>query len=206
MDNLNNNNLLKIGGIISSEPILNHEAYDEKFYKFYIDSKRLSSSFDRLPIIISERIIDIDLLKVGKSVFIEGQFRSYNEVNEIKSKLILSTFVKKIEIVDKLNKHQSQNELIIEGYLCKKPIYRETPLGREISDILVAVNRGYKKSDYIPCILWGRNAKFCDSLNVGDKVRILGRIQARDYEKKIENGNILKNTAYEVSAFRIAKI
>ena len=163
MENINENNIVTVGGIIVSEPEFSHEIYDEKFYKFNIETKRLSESSDILPIIVSERLLELDTLKLGKIVNIEGQFRSYNQISEGKSKLILSIFAK--EITEKEDNQEgilTLNDATITGYICKAPIYRKTPLGRDISDILLAVNRTYKKSDYIPCILWGRNAKFCE--------------------------------------------
>ena len=192
------NNTVKIGGIINSEFTFSHEIYEEKFYKVYVEVERLSNSSDNLPVIISERLIDISTLKQGDAVEIEGQFRSYNDLSEEKSKLVLSVFAKTIE-VKTISEVAKLNDIFLEGFICKKPIYRKTPLGREISDILIAVNRSYKKSDYIPCILWWRNAKFSENLEVGTKVKIEGRIQARKYEKKLPDGTVLNNVAYEVS-------
>lgn len=192
------NNSVRIGGVINSEFVFSHEIYGEKFYKVFVEVERLSELKDNLPVIISERLLNIDQLKEGTYVEIEGQFRSYNDLTETKSRLILSVFAKKVETKSK-EEVSKLNDIVLEGFICKKPVYRKTPLGREISDLLVAVNRSYKKSDYIPCILWGRNAKFSDSLEVGTKVKIEGRVQARNYEKKLANGEILKNVAYEVS-------
>ncbi len=199
------NNTVKIGGVISSEFIFSHEIYEEKFYKVFVEVERLSELKDNLPVIVSERLINIDELKIGTYVEIEGQFRSYNDLTEAKSKLILSVFAKKIELKEK-EEVSKLNDIILEGFICKKPVYRKTPLGREISDVLIAVNRSYKKSDYIPCILWGRNAKFSEKLDVGTKVKIEGRVQARNYEKKLEDGNVLKNVAYEVSASKFGVV
>lgn len=203
METFNENNFVEIGGILVDNPEFSHELFDEKFYKVNIESKRLSSSQDILPVIISERLIDIDNLVIGKKVYIKGQFRSYNKQEEIKNKLILSVFAKEIDIIDTDDMLTLNNAELI-GYICKKPIYRKTPLGREIADVLVAVNRSYKKSDYIPCILWGRNAKFCEKLEVGTMVRISGRIQSRKYEKKLESGEILEKVAYEVSVSKFS--
>ncbi len=205
MENFNLSNIAKLGGIIAEGPSLSHEIYEEKFYKIYIEVKRLSMSYDKIPVIISERITDINELEKGKSVFVVGQFRSYNEVTSSKPKLVLSVFAKSIEFKDEAS-IEKINELTLEGFICKKPVYRETPLGREISDVLVAVNRTYKKSDYIPCILWGRNAKFSEKLEVGTKVKVVGRIQSRNYEKKINENEVIKNTAYELSVSLFSKI
>ena len=205
MENYISNNIVKLGGTISEAPVLSHEVYDEKFYKLYIDVKRLSNIFDTLPIIISEKIIDLDKLVVGSNVFVGGQFRSYNEFKNEKTKLVLSIFVKEIEIKE-LEEVEMLNEVTLEGFLCKKPVYRKTPLGREISDVIIAVNRTYKKSDYIPCILWGRNAKFSESIEIGEKVKLKGRIQSRNYEKKLADESIEKKVAYEISATSFSRL
>jgi len=192
------NNVVKIGGTIASNLEFSHEIYDERFYKFFVDVERLSDLKDSLPVIVSERIIDINNIKIGDSVLVEGQFRSYNELNDVKSKLVLSIFAKEIKLSNEEDVSKI-NDIILEGFICKKPIYRKTPLGREISDMLVAVNRSYKKSDYIPCILWGRNAKYSETLEVGTKVKLSGRVQARVYEKKQVDGESIKHIAYEIS-------
>lgn len=206
MENYNENNNIQIGGKIVKEPVFSHEVFEEKFYKFYLETKRLSQSYDELPIIVSERLIDINELKEGTLIKVEGQFRSYNQLNNGKSKLVLSIFAKEIIKSDD-EKIITLNDATFVGYICKNPIYRKTPLGREIADVLIAVNRSYKKSDYIPCILWGRNAKFCETLNVGAMVKLSGRIQSRKYEKKNENGESVPMVAYEVSIakFSVAK-
>lgn len=203
MENFNENNMIEIGGAIVSGIELSHELFEEKFYKFVIETKRLSDLADEIPVIISERLIDLENLKIGKLVHINGQFRSYNQQNDGKSKLVLSIFVKDIEIVED-ESILTLNEASFSGYICKAPIYRKTPLGREIADALVAVNRSYKKSDYIPCILWGRNAKFCEKIDVGTMVKLTGRIQSRKYEKKFEDGTSISKVAYEVSVAKFS--
>lgn len=203
MDNYIDNNIVKIGGKVVSELEFSHEIYEEKFYKFYIETRRMSEFTDKLPIIISERIIGVEDIKVGDIIVVEGQFRSYNEVTNGKSKLILSIFAKDFEKTED-ERVLTLNEATFIGYICKKPIYRKTPLGREIADLLLAVNRTYKKSDYIPCILWGRNAKYCEKAEVGDMIKLTGRIQSRNYEKKQENGDVISKVAYEVSISRLS--
>lgn len=198
METFNLSNLVKIGGTVVSDLEFSHEIYDEKFYKFQIEVERLSDLTDVLPIIVSERVVDINTISRGIPVLIEGQFRSYNELGDVKSKLVLSIFAKNVTLSEKEDVSKV-NDITLEGFICKKPIYRKTPLGREISDLLLAVNRSYKKSDYIPCILWGRNAKYSEMLEVGTKVKLSGRIQARIYEKKQLDGTIIKHIAYEVS-------
>ena len=203
MENYSDNNSILIGGVVVSEPEFSHEVFEEKFYSFNLETKRLSDYNDVLPVIISERLIDIKSIKNGLLVKIKGQFRSYNKLVDNKSKLVLSIFAKEIEVVED-ESVITLNEANFIGYICKNPIYRKTPLGREIADVLVAVNRSYKKSDYIPCILWGRNAKFCETLSVGSRVKLTGRIQSRKYEKKLEDGTVLSIVAYEVSISKFA--
>lgn len=203
MENYNENNTIELGGTVVSAPELSHEIYEEKFYKFSVETKRLSSMSDILPIIVSERLINVEEIKVGKMLHIVGQVRSYNKQVGEKSKLVLSVFAKEIEETED-ESILTLNDANFNGYLCKAPIYRKTPLGREISDVLVAVNRSYKKSDYIPCILWGRNAKFSEKLAVGTNVRISGRIQSRKYEKVQEDGTTKEMTAYELSASKFS--
>ena len=198
MESYKDNNIVNIGGRVVTEPEFSHELFEEKFYIFYIETKRLSNYNDKLPIIVSERLINIDSIKNGVIYKIEGQFRSYNKMTDGKSKLVLSIFAKEIEEIDD-EELLTLNDSTFIGYICKEPIYRKTPLGREIADVLVAVNRSYKKSDYIPCILWGRNAKFCETLPVGTMVKLNGRIQSRTYEKKKEDGTVISKVAYEVS-------
>ena len=205
MENYSENNVIEIGGRVASTPEFSHEIYDEKFYKFEIETKRLSDMSDILPVIVSERLIELDSLKVGEIVHVTGQIRSYNKQVGTKSKLVLSVFAKEIE---KSEDEQilTLNDINFNGFLCKEPIYRKTPLGHEIADILVAVNRSYKKSDYIPCILWGRNAKFCQKLAVGTNVKITGRIQSRKYEKVQEDGTIKEMVAYELSVSKFSVV
>lgn len=201
------NNVVKIGGVVASSLELSHELYGEQFYKFYVEIDRLSGQKDRLPVIVSERSIDINNFHEGIIIKLEGQYRSYNQViGENRSKLILTVFVKDIEVGCEEEKVKTLNELTMIGTICKPPIYRKTPLGRDIADILLAVNRAYNKSDYIPCILWGRNAKFCEKLAIGEDVKVVGRIQARGYEKKFEDGTIDSRVAYEVSVSKFEKV
>lgn len=203
MENIIESNIVVVGGTVVSCPVYSHEIYDEKFYKFNIETKRLSNLSDTLPIIVSERLIDIDSLKIGEIIKVKGQFRSYNQQLDGRSKLVLSIFAREIER-EQDKEVLTLNEANFAGFICKKPIYRKTPLGREIADILLAVNRTYKKSDYIPCILWGRNAKFCEKLPIGSSVKISGRIQSRKYEKKYEDGSVKEMVAYEISVAKFS--
>ena len=205
MENYMENNNVQIGGEIITLPEFSHEVFEEKFYKFEIKTKRLSDYDDILPVIVSERLLKLDEINIGDMVVINGQFRSYNLQTETRSKLVLSIFVKEIEFTHDVN-CLTLNEANLIGYICKEPIYRKTPLGREIADVLIAVNRTYRKSDYIPCILWGRNAKYCDTLKVGDLVKLSGRIQSRNYEKKLPDGTAIKKTAYEISVSKFASV
>ncbi len=199
------NNSLVLVGKITSEKTFSHEIYGEKFYTFNLSVPRLSGNADIIPITISERLFKEDELVVDKKVKVTGQFRSYNSYEKEKNRLILTVFAKDIEFLENqdeevvASKDFLSNEVVLIGYICKPPIYRQTPFGREISDILLAVNRAYNKSDYIPCIAWGRNARFCSKMEVGVEVKIIGRVQSRNYEKKHEDGTIEPRVAYEVS-------
>ena len=199
------NNHLTLVGKVTSDKEFSHEIYGEKFYIFNLAVPRLSGNADIIPITISERLITNDELKIDSKISIDGQFRSYNSYQNEKSRLILTVFAKDIQFLPNqdediaVGKEVVSNEVVLDGYLCKKPIYRKTPFGREISDILLAVNRAYNKSDYIPCIAWGRTARFCENLEVGTELRVIGRVQSREYEKKYEDGIVEKRVAYEVS-------
>ena len=209
------NNYLTLVGKVTGEKRFSHEIYGESFYVFNLEIPRLSGNSDIIPITVSERLIKEDTLQEGKKLLVKGQFRSYNSYENEKNRLILTVFAKDIEKLEEEVKESEEgedstvneftkkdtitNEVVLIGYICKKPIYRQTPFGREIADILLAVNRAYNKSDYIPSIAWGRNARFCQNLAVGSEVKIVGRVQSRNYEKKLEDGTILKKVAYEVS-------
>lgn len=202
--NYSENNYLTLVGKITSEKVFSHEIYGESFYIFNLEVPRLSGTADCIPITISERLISNFELSIGKEVEIEGQFRSYNTYENQRSRLVLTVFAKDIKehyenSEEEASREKISNEVVLVGYICKKPIYRKTPFGREISDILLAVNRAYNKSDYIPCIAWGRNARFCENMEVGTEVKIVGRVQSRMYEKKHEDGTIEPRVAYEVS-------
>lgn len=189
------NNQVTLSGCIASEFIFSHEVLREKFYTVYIAVVRDSGSVDMLPALFSERLIDTTGSYINEPISITGNFRSYNQHDENKNRLLLYVFVTDYEWTDSI---ENSNTAVLEGYICKKPIYRKTPLGREIADILLAVNRPYGKSDYIPCICWGRNARYADTLEVGAHIKATGRIQSREYPKMI--GEIkTKKTAYELS-------
>lgn len=196
-------NNVKLQGKVVSDKVLNHEIYGEKFYTFNLEVPRLSETVDTIPVIISERLITNENIKQGNMIKIAGQYRSYNSTENEKSRLVLMVFVKEIENIEEYVDNESLNEIELDGYLCKKPIYRMTPLGREIVDMLLAVNRAYNKSDYIPVIAWGRNAKYCENLEVGRNIKISGRIQSRKYEKKYPDGTSEIRNAYEVSVNKL---
>lgn len=195
-------NQVIITGKVVDECQLSHELYGEKFYEFKLEVPRLSESADILPVTISERLVTEGLLVNGNFVSVEGQFRSYNNRKDNGNKLKLVIFARDVKEI-KEEDIKNPNYVLLDGFLCKEPIYRTTPLGREICDIILAVNRAYHKSDYIPIITWGRNARFSQKLNVGDNVKVWGRIQSRDYEKKLDNGEVIRRTAYEVSVSKM---
>ena len=195
------NNKVFISGEIVTKAEFSHEVYGEGFYEMNVLVKRLSGHGDVLPVTISERLITDRDLKVGMSINALGQFRSYNKLVDGKSKLMLTVFVR--ELLEE-GEFRNPNSIVLTGYVCKSPVYRTTPFNREIADILIAVNRSYNKSDYIPCIAWGRNARFAKNLAVGEKIAISGRIQSREYQKKITDDDVRTLTAYEVSISKLA--
>ena len=197
------NNIVTISGKIVSGHEFSHEVYGEKFYIFHMDVPRLSDSYDRIPVTYSERLLPSERLEIGTYVEIEGQYRSYNYMNNVGNKLFLTAFARDITFIADIAEVKNPNSVYLNGFVCKPPIYRTTPFGREIADILLAVNRPYNKSDYIPCIVWGRNARFCENLKVGDNLKIWGRIQSREYVKKMPNGEMINKTAYEVSVSKL---
>lgn len=198
------NNCAFITGTIEDEFKLSHRIYGEDFYNTTLKVPRLSGAFDYIKIMVSERLIDDCQCKVGDIIEVEGQFRSYNSFDETTNKLILTVFAKDIRIAAD-GDIKNPNSLYLNGYICKEPVYRTTPFGREITDMLLAVNRTYNKSDYIPIIAWGRNARFGKNLKVGDNIKIRGRIQSRNYQKRLSDDEVVTRTAYEVSVNRIEK-
>lgn len=195
------NNSIYIAGKVIEECKFSHEVYGEGFYLFKIASERLSDNEDILPITISERLIDKEILKLGTKVEVIGQLRSYNNYGSKKNKLVLTIFAREINLIEE-DTEQNPNQIFLNGFICKPPVYRKTPFGREISDILVAVNRAYNKSDYIPCIAWGRNARYLSNLSVGENIKLWGRMQSRKYQKKTGD-EVEERTAYEVSISKI---
>ena len=213
--NYSENNCVTLIGKVASDKRLSHETFGEKFYLFDLEVMRLSDIADIIPITVSERLLTDFDLSIGNQIIVDGQFRSYNNYENEKNRLVLTVFAKDIQEYDKVKEQEESteqeenegtekkgevtNEIVLIGYICKKPIYRQTPFGREIADILLAVNRAYNKSDYIPCIAWGRNARFCQNIEVGTEIKITGRIQSRTYEKKFEDGTSETRVAYEIS-------
>ena len=202
-DKILENNQVSIVGEIISDFQYSHEVYGEGFYMVEVAVSRLSNFSDYIPLMISERLIDTSQSYIGQKVYVTGQFRSYNRHEELKNRLVLSVFVREIEFIEEETEEMKSNQILLDGYICKDPIYRKTPLGREIADLLVAVNRSYGKSDYIPCICWGRNARFAAGFEVGSHVQIWGRIQSREYVKRLNEDEVEKRTAYEVSVSKI---
>ena len=204
MDNLLLNNKIYLEGEVVSEKEFSHEMYGEGFYTFDLEVPRLSDSKDILCITISERLmVEIDLV-VGSQIIVEGQLRSYNKFVDGINRLILTVFARSVEPC--LERSKNPNQIFLDGYICKMPVYRTTPFGREIADILLAVNRAYNKSDYIPTIAWGRNSRFCQNLQVGDNIRVWGRLQSREYQKKLSETEVIKKVAYEVSISKMERV
>lgn len=199
---IKNNKVTIMGGIVSGFTF-SHEIYGEGFYMMDVRCKRISENFDTIPVMVSERLMDVGKDYSGQLVSINGQFRSYNRHEEQKNRLILSVFAREIEFLDEVPGGSESNQIFLDGYICKEPVYRKTPLGREIADVLLAVNRPYGKSDYLPVILWGRNARHATYFKVGERMRVWGRIQSREYMKKIDEENFERRVAYEVSVSRV---
>lgn len=202
-DKVIENNQVSVSGEIVSGFTFSHEVFGEGFYMMDLLVRRLSDSADLIPVMISERLIDVTADYVGAFIRIGGQFRSYNRHEEKRNRLVLSVFAREICFTEEETDKVKTNQIFLDGYICKVPVYRKTPLGREISDMLIAVNRPYGKSDYIPCICWGRNARFTAGFEVGNHIQIWGRIQSREYVKKIEGEYAERRTAYEVSVSKL---
>lgn len=193
------NNRVCLSGKIVSEPQYSHEILGEGFYDMNIAVKRLSGQEDIIPLTVSERLMEDESFETGNLIGVIGQLRSYNKMIDNRSKLVLRVFVRELAAVDEDN----PNTIEIDGFVCKQPVYRQTPFKREITDMLIAVNRAYNKSDYIPAIAWGRNARFAGNFAIGDRVQIVGRIQSRVYQKQLEDGTVEERTAYEVSISKL---
>lgn len=203
VDKVIENNRVSIIGEIVSEFKFSHEVFGEGFYVTDVAVSRLSDMSDTIPLMVSERLVDVTKNLTGQLVEAAGQFRSYNRHEGNKNRLVLSIFVREWQLVDENLEAGKTNQIFLDGFICKSPVYRKTPLGREISDLLIAVNRPYGKSDYIPCIAWGRNARFASTFEVGGRIQIWGRVQSRDYVKKLSEEDTEKHTAYEVSVSKI---
>ena len=202
-DKILENNQVSIVGEIISDFQYSHEVYGEGFYMVEVAVSRLSNFSDYIPLMISERLIDTSQSYIGQKVYVTGQFRSYNRHEEKHNRLVLSVFTRELKFVEEEDETIPVNQIFLDGFICKAPVYRKTPLGREISDLLIAVNRPYGKSDYIPCIAWGRNARFASTFEVGGRIQIWGRVQSRDYVKKLSEEETEKHTAYEVSVSKL---
>lgn len=201
--NVFENNLVTLAGKVEEAPVYSHEIYGEGFYSFQMSVLRLSDCYDFIPILVSERLVSPSDLVPGTRLKLEGQFRSYNNKDNSDHKLLLTVFAREVFLLsDDEEDPRNPNLIELNGFICKKPIFRTTPSGREISDMLLAVNRSYNKSDYIPCIAWGRNARYSESLKIGDNLKVWGRIQSREYQKKLETGVITK-VAYEISVSKL---
>ena len=202
-DKIFDNNQVSVAGEVVSEFEFSHEVFGEGFYCLHIQVGRLSESFDVIPLMISERLMDVKADYRGKYIEVLGQFRSYNRHEANRNRLVLSVFAREVNICEEEESEVKPNHIYLDGYICKKPVYRKTPLGREIADLLVAVNRPYGKSDYIPCICWGRNARFAEKFQVGEHIQLWGRIQSREYQKKISENEVERRVAYEVSVSKL---
>ncbi|MCD8084563.1 MAG: single-stranded DNA-binding protein [Clostridiales bacterium] len=199
---IENNRVSVIGKVISGLTF-SHEVYGEGFYAVDIAVSRLSEQQDIIPLMVSDRLVDVRKDYRGCTVEASGQFRSYNRHEGLRNRLVLSVFVREIRFIEEFTDYTKTNQIFLDGYVCKQPVYRKTPLGREIADLLLAVNRPYLKSDYIPCIAWGRNARFASGFEVGTRIQVWGRVQSREYTKKLSETQCEKRVAYEVSISKL---
>ncbi|MBS6518713.1 MAG: single-stranded DNA-binding protein [Clostridium sp.] len=197
------NNKVSVIGEVVSEFTFSHEVFGEGFYLVSLAVSRLSDQVDVIPLMVSERLLDVKQDYRGQTVEAIGQFRSYNCHEGVKNRLVLSVFVRELNFLEEFTDCTKTNQIYLDGYICKEAIYRKTPLGREIADLLLAVNRPYGKSDYIPCIAWGRNARYASGFAVGSRVRVWGRVQSREYTKKLSETQCEKRVAYEVSVSKL---
>ena len=197
------NNRVTVIGTIVSDFTFSHAVFGEGFYLVDLSVSRLSEQADVIPLMVSERLMDVTRDYRGCTIEADGQFRSYNRHEGVKNRLVLSVFVREVQFLEEFTDYTKTNQIFLDGYICKEPIYRKTPLGREIADLLVAVNRPDGKSDYIPCIAWGRNARFASGFSVGTRIQIWGRVQSREYTKKLSETECEKRTAYEVSVSKL---
>lgn len=196
-------NSILLVGTVQDDLQYSHQIYGEGFYTFHLSVPRISSYNDILPVTISERLLNTLTIRKEESVIIEGQIRSYNKFIDGSNRLIVMVFARDIKLLDGDDRLKNPNQVFLDGFICKQPLYRVTPLKREITDLLLAVNRSYNKSDYVPCIAWGRNARFCSNLKVAEHIKLWGRLQSREYQKRINEQEVINKTTYEVS---IAKL
>lgn len=196
-------NKVELIGEISTDFTFSHKTYGENFYSFIIKVKRLSNIYDSAIVTVTEKLTEACEYKVGDIVAVKGQYRSYNNYSGVGNRLILTVFAKEMSLFSDETEYENSNYIYLNGFVCKEPVFRTTPFGREITDLLIAVNRTYNKSDYIPCIAWGCNARLCSGIPVGSNVVITGRIQSREYQKKIDETKTVTKTAYEVSVSHI---
>ncbi len=198
---LENNQVVVVGEVVSDFEF-SHEVFGEGFYLVDLKVNRLSNSYDKIPLLISDRLMNVKESYIGKYIEAKGQFRSFNKHEKSRNHLVLSLFAREVNVLSELG-DRKPNTIFLDGYICKTPIYRTTPLGREIADVLLAVNRAYSKSDYIPCICWGRNARYAGKLPVGSRIKVWGRIQSREYQKRVGENEMVRRTAYEVSVNKL---
>ena len=196
-------NQITLSGTVAVAPVISHKVYGEEFLEFQLHVRRTSGFVDVIPVTISKRLISENEIGIDDQILIEGQIRTYNRIQEGKNKLIITVFARKLVKIEYEDYYKDENIVILEGYICRPPLYRVSPLGREISDVMIAVNRMYGKSDYVPCIAWGRNAKFTESMSVGKKMKIIGRIQSREYKKRGQDGQLIPGIAREISIHKI---
>ena len=188
-------NQAAIRGSLLELPQFSHENHGNRFYRFVLEVPRLSGAVDHLPVIAREEVLNQMDLSGGERIEVRGQVRSFNNHSPTGQRLLIFVFASSVQT----SREEPCNEILLTGAICKAPVYRWTPLGREICDVMLAVPRSYRRSDYLPCILWGRTAQALSQCATGDTIRLTGRLQSRLYRKATEEGVELR-TAYEISA------
>jgi len=191
----NTANHITLRGILAGLPAFSHENHGRRFYRFLLEVERLSGTADTLEVVVPEDVLNAVDPEGGSMVLVAGQIRSFNSRQETGRRLVISVFASEMTACE----GEPVNEAELTGTICKAPVYRRTPLGREICDVMLAVGRPYRRTDYLPCILWGRTAQEVSAMRVGERLHLTGRLQSREYVKLLDSGSE-RRVAYEISA------
>lgn len=189
-------NHIRLCGTMDTPPVFSHENHGRRFYGFFLSVERLSGTLDRLRVLVDLELLNEADCAWGERVAVTGQVRSFNQITETGRHLVISVYAESLELTDEA----PDDQVTLTGTLCRDPVYRRTPLGREICDGMLAVNRTYRRTDYLPCIFWGRTARQIAGLTTGARITLTGRLQSREYTKVLPDGETETRTAYEISA------